>query len=108
MYEKTKNVFIKAREKNAACYVGGAVSIKSKDFIKKLFDENLLDKFETRYIIYDAHKINFDDFEKLLYWGNVFEVEWLKYIHNKYLGHANKDVTRIKMIEDRIAINNLF
>ena len=106
IYEKTRKVFIKARENNALCYLGGAVTIKSKDFIKRLFDENLLDKFETRYIIYDAHTVDFDHFEKLLYWGNVFEVEWLRYIHTKYSGHANKDVARIKMIEQRIAMNN--
>lgn len=106
MYEKTRQIFIKARENNALCYLGGAVTIKSKDFIKKLFDENLLDKFETRYNIYDAHTVDFDNFEKLLYLGNVFEVEWLKYVHTKYSGHANKDVARIKMIEERIALNN--
>jgi hypothetical protein len=107
MYEMVKNVFKYARKNNIMCYVGGAVSINSKDFIGSLISENLLDKFETRYIIYDVHQINFDDFEKLLYWGNVFEVEWLKYISSRYFMHANKDVKRIKMIEDRIAINNI-
>ena len=86
-------------------YIGGAVSIASKDFITNLFKAGLLDKFETRYIIYDAHQVNLEDFEKLLYWGNVFEVEWLKYISSRYLMHGNKDTKRIKMIEDRIAIN---
>ena len=41
----------------------------------------------------------------LLYLGNVFEVEWLKYISSRYFMHANKDVSRIKMIEDRINNN---
>jgi hypothetical protein len=107
MYEMVRNVFLKAREQNTMCYVGGAVSINSKDFIGKLIDENLLDKFETRYIIYDVHQINMNDFEKLLYWGNVFEVEWLKYISSRYFLHANKDVKRIKMIEDRINMNKI-
>jgi hypothetical protein len=47
------------------------------------------------------------DFDKLLYWGNVFEVEWLKFIHARYMLHANKDVKRIKMIEERIAANKV-
>lgn len=105
MYEKVKKVFEMAREKNTLCYLGGAVSINSKEFIGRLIQENLLDKFETRYIIYDVHKIDFRNFEKLLYLGNVFEVEWLKYISSRYLSHGNKDVARIKMIEERIAIN---
>jgi len=107
MYKIVSDVFKVARSKETLCYVGGAVSINSKDFILNLIKENLLDKFETRYIIYDVHQINFEDFEKLLYWGNVFEVEWLKYVSSRYFLHANKDVKRIKMIEDRIAINKL-
>jgi hypothetical protein len=87
--------------------MGGAVSINSKDFIKKLIENNLLDKFETRYIIYDVKSIDMNNFEKLLYWGNVFEVEWLKFVNNRYMLHANKDVKRIKMIEERIAANKV-
>jgi hypothetical protein len=105
MYSIVKDVFISARSKNTMCYVGGAVSINSKEFISNLISENLLDKFETRYIIYDVHQIDMNNFEKLLYLGNVFEVEWLKYISSRYFLHANKDVARIKMIEERIAIN---
>ena len=105
MYTIVKDVFTAARINNSLCYIGGAVSINSKEFINKLISEKLLDKFETRYIIYDVHQIDMKDFEKLLYLGNVFEVEWLKYISSRYFLHANKDVARIKMIEERIAIN---
>lgn len=107
MFEKVKKVFQVAREKGAKCYLGGAITINSKKFLEQLIRDNLLDKFETRYIIYDAHKINIEDLDKLLYWGNVFEVEWLKFIHNRYSKHANKDVERIKMIEERIAKNKI-
>lgn len=107
MYEIVENVFKKARENNTMCYMGGAVSINSKDFIEKLIEKNLIDKFETRYIIYDVHSLDIKDLDKLLYWGNVFEVEWLKFIHARYMLHANKDIKRIKMIEDRIALNKI-
>lgn len=105
VFENVRNVFIKAREKETMCYLGGAISTNSKEFIEKLVAEKLLDKFETRYIIYDVSKINLADFEKLLYWGNVFEVEWLKFIQKRYSMHANKDTKRIEMIEDRINKN---
>jgi 2-keto-3-deoxy-L-rhamnonate aldolase RhmA len=107
MFEIVSNVFKKAREQGTKCYMGGAVSINSKDFIEKLIEQNLLDKFETRYIIYDVKSLDIKDLDKLLYWGNVFEVEWLKFVHQRYSMHANKDVNRIKMIEDRIAKNNI-
>jgi hypothetical protein len=107
MYEIVENVFKKAREQGTKCYMGGAVSINSKDFIEKLIEQNLLDKFETRYIIYDVHSLDIKNLDKLLYWGNVFEVEWLKFINQRYSMHANKDIKRIKMIEERIAMNNV-
>jgi len=105
MYDIVENIFIKVRENNTKCYLGGAISVDSKNFIKKLLEKNLLDKFETRYIIFDCHKINFEKFDELLYLANVFEVEWLKYVNKKYTLLANKDILRIKMIEERINNN---
>ena len=99
------NIFTKARASSVKCYLGGAISINSKGFINKLIELGLLDKFETRYIIYDTNLIDITKFEELIYWGNVFEVEWLKFINQRYMMHANKDVKRIRMIEDRIKIN---
>jgi len=107
MFEMVEKVFKKAREENTMCYMGGAVSINSKDFIERLIEQKLLDKFETRYIIYDVKSIDIKDLDKLLYWGNVFEVEWLKFINARYMLHANKDVKRIQMIEERIAANKI-
>ena len=105
MYEMVSTVFKKAREHNKKCYLGGAISIDSKEFIKNLIKEDLLDKFETRYIIFDVKKIKVDEFEKLLYYANVFEVEWLKFISDRYHLLFNKDTERIKMIEERLKIN---
>lgn len=106
MFEMVTKIFKKAREHKTNSYLGGAISIESRDFIGKLLEEKLLDKFETRYIIFDCHKIDFNKFDKLLYVANVFEVEWLKYINSKYSLLANKDIERIKMIEKRISKNN--
>ncbi len=105
MFEMVKNIFTKAREHNTKCYLGGAISIESKEFIKNLLDQKLLDKFETRYVIFDCHSIDFNKYDELLYLANVFEVEWLKYINSKYTLLANKDISRIKMIEERINNN---
>jgi hypothetical protein len=106
IYRIIKDVFSNARNNNAMCYLGGAVSINSKDLIVKLISEKLLDKFETRYVIYDVNKIDINNFEKLLYLANVFEVEWMKYISSRYSFYANKDIVRIKMIEERITVNS--
>jgi hypothetical protein len=47
------------------------------------------------------------NFNELIYLGNVFEVEWLKFIKQRYSMYANKDIKRIEMIEDRINKNTL-
>ena len=104
MYDYVSHVFKTVKTYNKKCYMGGAISITSEDFIKKLIKENLLDKFETRYIIFDAKKIS--DFKTCIYYANLFEVAWLKYIREMYLMSADKDIKRIEMIEERININS--
>jgi len=104
--EMVTNIFRVIKENlNVKCYLGGAISIETKDFIKELIKLNLLDKFETRYVIFDVNKINIEKFDELLYLANLFEVEWLKYISLRYNKLANKDIQRILMIEDRINKN---
>lgn len=105
MFQIVSNIFTKARKFGIKCYLGGAISIDSHNFIEKLIEQKLLDNFETRYIIFDVHRIDFKKFDKLLLFANIFEVEWLKYINSKYILLANKDIQRIKMIEERISKN---
>jgi hypothetical protein len=107
MYEMVSNIFTTVKKYNNKCYLGCAISIDSKDFIKKLVQNDLLDKFETRYIMFDTKQINIDELEKLLYLANVFEVEWLKFISERYHLLFNKDTERIKMIEERLKNNNI-
>ncbi len=108
MFEIAKNVFLKAKKNNILCCMGGAISINSKDFIYNLVKENLLDKFETRYIIFKTENMDFEKFEEMLFYANLFEVEWMKYISNRYNDHASKDLKRIKMIEERLIKNKLY
>lgn len=107
VYDYVHDIFTKTKEINKLCFLGGAISIKSKDFIEKLIKDNLLDKFETRYVIFDVKLIDINNLDKLLYYANLFEVEWLKYISERYSQLAFKDAKRIKMIEERISINKL-
>jgi hypothetical protein len=52
--------------------------------------------------------MDFDKYEEMLYYANLFELEWMKFISNKYQMYANKDRQRILMIEDRLTKNNVF
>jgi hypothetical protein len=104
VFNFVSNTFKIAKSCNKKCYLGGAISIGSEEFIDKLIKNNLLDKFETRYVIFDCKKVT--DFKKCLYLANVFEVEWMKYVRDSYLLSANKDLKRIEMIENRLEQNS--
>lgn len=106
MFNYITNVFKKVKLQNKMCYLGGAISTNSISLINNLINLNLLDRFETRYIIFDTKKIK--NIEYLLYLANLFEVKWLSYISDYYNMFAKKDKKRIKMIDDRLKLNNFY
>lgn len=108
IYEKVRFVFSEAKKQNIMCNLGGAISIKSKEFIQRLMSEKLIDYFETRYIIFKVKNININNFEKLIYYANKFELLWMKIIHDIYNNQGSKDIERIKMIEQRFHENTNF
>lgn len=101
VYTLTRNVFVKAKERGLKLCLGGAVSMDSWDFLRRLHSEGLLDKFETRYAIYDP-SVALRNLSRALSKGQMFEYEWLKTKHEYYLALANQDIKRIEMIQDRI------
>ena len=103
MYEKVSTMFqlTKKEYPEVETCLGGAISSNSKEFVKKLVAEGLLNKFETRYIIFDAKKVDLDNFEQLIFNATKFELQWLKFIHKRYADYAAKDHQRILMIQDR-------
>lgn len=96
-----KKVFVKTKEKNLKCCIGGSVSVDSFSFLKTLYSEGLLDKFETRYAIFDP-SIALKNLPKALACAQEFEYEWLINKRNYYLGFANQDEQRISMIQSRL------
>jgi len=63
--------------------------------------EGLLDKFETRYAMFDP-SITLKNLSRALSKAQMFEYEWLMYKHELYTSMANQDIKRIQMIQDRI------
>lgn len=101
IYNMARKVFLKAKEKGLKACLGGAISIDSLKFLKQLHSEGLLDKFETRYAIFDP-SITLKNLSRALSKAQMFEYEWLMCKHESYLNSANQDLSRIKMIQDRI------
>jgi hypothetical protein len=109
IYNIIYSTFLKAKSHNPPllCNMGGAVSLKSKDFIRNLIEAQLLDYFETRYIIFKTDRINMENYEDILHLANLFEIEWLRFIRDRYSLYAGKDVSRIDMIEQRMNNSNV-
>jgi 4-hydroxy-2-oxoheptanedioate aldolase len=101
VYSIVRDVFSKVKEKGLKLCLGGAVSMESLSFLKRLHSDGLLDKFETRYAIYDP-SIALKNLSRALSKGQIFEYEWLQCKHEYYTSLANQDIKRIQMIQDRI------
>jgi hypothetical protein len=101
VYNIARSVFIKAKEKGLKACLGGAVSIDSYEFLKRLHSEGLLDKFETRYAMFDP-SIALKNLPRALSKAQLFEYEWLMNKHEQYQALANQDMKRIQMIQSRI------
>ena len=99
--DMARSVFSKAKEKGLKACLGGAVSTDSLDFLKTLHSEGLLDKFETRYAIFDP-SITLKNLSRALSKAQMFEYEWLMCKHELYTSMGNQDIKRIQMIQDRI------
>ena len=101
MLEICTKVFKQARAAGLGCGLGGAVSPDATDFIKTLIDQDLVDRFETRKIVFDKSAIG--TFDK----GGIatavqFELAWLKSKQRYYHRIRDEDAKRIEMIESRL------
>jgi hypothetical protein len=101
VYSLVEKVFVKAKEKGLKACLGGAISIESLDFLKKLNSDGLLDKFETRYAMFDP-AIALKNLSAALSKAKLFEYEWLKTKQEYYQNFVDQDSKRIQMIQDRI------
>lgn len=101
IFNIAKDTFQKAKAVGLLTNIGGAISINSKKFLTNLFSLGLLDKFETRYAIYNPN-IALKNLSKSLEYGQIFELQWLE--NNKLLSStkAEKFTKRLDMIKKRI------
>lgn len=104
IYKIVEDIFIQVKTKGLKACLGGAISLESAQFLKDLHSKILLDKFETRYAIFDP-TIALKNLSRALRKAQLFEYEWLLCKRELYQKLADQDLSRIKMIESRIASN---
>jgi 4-hydroxy-2-oxoheptanedioate aldolase len=90
----------KAKEKGLRTALGGAISMDSKLFIEELVSRKLIDKFETRKVVYRKEAVK--NIAEGLFEGIKFELLWLKSKRRYYHRIKNEDEKRIVMLEERV------
>jgi len=101
IYGYCSNIFTKARQNNLKTGLGGAISMGSICFIKNLLSDNLIDKFETRKVVFKANSILANPANAILK-AVEFELLWLKSKRRYYHRIKSEDEQRIDMLEKRL------
>ena len=101
IFKISRTAFVGARAKGLKTAMGGAISTKSIEFLNRLYSDGLLDKFETRKVVFPAASVKYGDpaFLKAIF----FELSWLKSKQRFYSRVKADDLKRIEMLEKRLA-----
>lgn len=100
VFEITREFFTKAKQRNLECAIGGGVSAHSLPFFKEL-PAGLLDRYETRKVIFGCPAALEDGADKAILKAVGFELLWLKNKRDYYHCISAEDEHRIEMLESR-------
>lgn len=100
VFDITNDLFTKAKAKGLECAVGGGVGKEAIPFFHRL-KPGLLDRYETRKLIFKSPDALNDEPEKGILKAVGFELLWLKNKRDFYGMIFNEDKTRIQMLESR-------
>jgi 4-hydroxy-2-oxoheptanedioate aldolase len=82
--------------------MGGSISVKSVNFIKKMYEKKLLHKIETRNVVIKLDENSISKLDKCIQHALAFEIEWLKY-KQKISNFLSEDYKhRIYLLENRL------
>ena len=101
VYTLCENVFDKVKRKGLHAGLGGSISPASIEFLNRLSNQKLIEKFETRKVVYSVDSLN-GNIENALQKGIEFELLWLKSKQRYYSRIKLEDQTRIDMLEKRL------
>ena len=98
-----QSVFERCLKRGLKCGLGGAISTDSIEFIKYMSANDLIEKYETRKVVYKVTQDSKFNYEKALIKGVEFELLWLKSKQRYYSRIKHEDAVRIPMLEKRLA-----
>ena len=100
-YKRAREIFQIAKLQKLTTVMGGNININSFDFIKRLFDKNLLDYIETRNIKVKLTQNFLNNFKENLSNMLSFEIEWLDNKYKKLSNLAKEDKKRLSNLRLR-------
>lgn len=103
IYKISEEIFAKAKKKGLRTTMGGGIAKEAIGFIQKLITKNLLDRFETRKIVFKS-TIQKSKIEEAIIKANQFELLWLENKKNHYSSIYMEDNSRIEMLKTRIKL----
>lgn len=95
-----KNIFSKAKANGFKTAMGGGISVEAFPVIRELNSDGLIDKYETRKVVFPTSSVSFG--EKSILKAVEFELLWLQSKRRYYSGIKKEDEKRIEMIEQRL------
>lgn len=102
MLKYCTEIYQKARAKGLRTALGGAISVAASDFINHMVSNGLIDKFETRKLVFKKEAVH--NLSEALLSGVAFELLWLKSKRRYYHRIRNEDEKRIAMLELRTKV----
>ena len=79
IHNKVEDILVKAKKNNYITTMGGNISTRSTQFIKDMYQKNLLDRIETRNVVIEINEQNLKIIDKVIQKALDFEIEWLQY-----------------------------
>ena len=100
IFNITKDIIVKSKNKGLECAIGGGVSAHSLPFFNKL-PKGTLDRYETRKVIFKCPEALDENAEKGILKAVGFELMWLKNKRDFYGMIHSEDKQRIELLESR-------
>lgn len=103
IYSHVENVAYAVRNKNMHFAIGGNITAHSVPFLKRLYQKKLIDKYETRKIVFSANAL-LSNPEEGIHKALEFELLWLKSKRRFYSKIKEEDEQRIEDLEKRLNV----
>ncbi len=102
VFEPTADICRKARAAGLRMTMGGGIEAGSYNFIAKLVAEGILDRFETRKVIFPVESL--PSFKGAILDAHLFELGWLENRRAFHNSTIQGDERRVQMLQDRIEV----